>query len=250
MLVHRPRPAIPARATAQRAPAQPRDLTRLSWPRAGRTAIAARFRHAGLLARRSLWTLAIAVSTPGCLVTSDPVSYEPEPTPPILLTSGLEPDPRRVHLLGDPSGVNVLDIKASVLSEDAGKTVKAALLIDYGYKNVLGQPFRFILQSFPELPASTLGYGPRELEGISYYLYPPLDPGCHRLTLVVTHEFDTATGCPKRLVDSDQVTWQFIRCSDDGSCPSALDDCPPIEASCPEAPSSGTAGAADAATGG
>ncbi len=197
--------------------------------------------------------LAIAVSTPGCLVTSDPVSYEPEPTPPILLAKGLEPDPRRVHLLGTSDAeTNKLPIKASVLSEDAGRSVKVALFIDYGLKNVQGQPFLFNLRGFSEVPASTLTRGPRPLENVEYNLGSyPLQPGCHRLTLVVTHEFDTTTECPKRLFDSDQVTWHFINCGGESDCQGSIDTCPPIEAACPEEPSSGTTtGAADAATGG
>jgi hypothetical protein len=261
LLVDRPRPADPSpRAVASpRAPASAadaacpgHDLTALSWLRAGRTSIEGRFRGASRLARRSLLPLAIAVSTQACLVTADPVSYEPQPTPPIILTSGLDPDPRRIHRLGGVSGVDVLDIKASVLSEDAGQTVKTALFIDYGEKSPQGQPFRFFLQSFPELPASTLGAGPRALQGVRYFVDSiPLLPGCHRLTLVVTHAFDLESGCPKQLYDSDQVTWHFNRCNEDGSdCPDAVENCPPIEASCPEEPSTGTAATDAGNTGG
>jgi hypothetical protein len=261
LLVDRPRPQaqFSAAVGSARAPASAadaafagHDLTALSWVRAGRTSIAGRFRSASRLARRSLLPLAMAVSTQGCLVTADPVSYEPQPTPPIILTTGLDPDPRRIHRLGGVSGVTMLDIKASVLSEDAGQTIKTALFIDYGHANAQGQPFRFFVQSFPELAPSTLGAGPRDLQGVDYFLAStPLVAGCHRLTLVVTHAFDTKSGCPKQLFDSDQVTWHFNRCNEDGSdCADSVEDCPPIEASCPEETTKGTAASDAGTTGG
>jgi hypothetical protein len=215
----------------------------------GRTSGVARFLGAARVARRSLWTLAMTMSTQGCLVTADPVSYDPEPTPPFLVTGGLEPDPRRIYRLGGDSGIDQLDISASVVSEDAGRTVKAAIFIDYGFQNVEEQPFRFALLNFPELAAGTLAQGPRPLAGVRYRLGSyPLTAGCHRVTLVVSHEFDTKTQCPKRLFDSDQVTWQFNRCDDGGGeCAESVEDCPAIEATCPEVASAGTQNATSGA---
>ncbi|UQA62639.1 hypothetical protein [Polyangium aurulentum] len=189
------------------------------------------------------------MSTQGCLVTADPDTYDAEQTPPFLVAGGLAPDPRRIYRLGGDSGIDQLDISASVVSEDEGRTVKAAIFIDYGFKNVEEQPFRFALLNFPELAAGTLSQGPRPLTGVRYRLGSyPLTAGCHRITLVVSHEFDTKTQCPKDLFDSDQVTWQFNRCDDGGGeCAEAVEDCPPIEATCPKAPAEGTQSAASGA---
>lgn len=174
--------------------------------------------------------------TSGCLVTAEPVSYDPTQSPPILVASGLSPDPRGILRIGGDEGVSEVGITASVLSEDVNENVKVALYVDYGFTSKSGLPFRYNLQTFPEFPPGTLADGPRPLVGIRWVdgAYP-IDPGCHRLTLVATHEFDTATGCPKNLNDSSQITWHFRQC-DVGECPVSLVDCPTADATCPLMP--------------
>ncbi|WP_281331939.1 hypothetical protein [Polyangium sp. 6x1] len=185
---------------------------------------------------------------PGCLVTAEPVTYEPQQTPPILVASGLDPDPRSILVVGGDLGLAAFPIAASVASEDAGESVKAALYIDYGFQNALKQPFRNILPNWPELPAATLADGPRPLVNISYSdTVLELQPGCHRLTLIVTHEFDTRTGCPRDLRDSSQITWHFRQC-DVGDCPPVLENCPASEVSCPLDPTVVTSDLNDAGT--
>lgn len=181
-------------------------------------------------------TLGLALLASGCLVTAEPVTYEPTQSPPIIVASALDPDPRNILLVGGDEGQPEFSVTASVLSEDAGESVKIALYVDYGFTNALGQPFRFALQTFPELPASTLSSGPRALIGVHWVdgVFP-IQPGCHRLTLVATHEFDTASGCPKDLNDSSQITWHFRQC-DVGECPATLVDCPTTDATCPLQP--------------
>lgn len=183
-----------------------------------------------------LSTLVLVFLASGCLVTADPVTYEPTQSPPILVTSGLSPDPRGILLVGGDEGQKEFGITASVVSEDSGANVKVALYVDYGFTNALKQPFRYSLQTFPELSPGTLANGPRPLLGIHWVDgILPILPGCHRLTLVATHAFDTASGCPKNLNDSSQVTWHFRQC-DVGECPAALVDCPAIDATCPLEP--------------
>lgn len=180
--------------------------------------------------------LVLASLASGCLVPTPPITYEPTQSPPIIVASGLSPDPRGILLVGGDEGATEFGITASILSEDAGENVKVALYVDYGLTNALDQPFRFALQTFPELPPATLADGPRPLVGVRWVDGAfPIQPGCHRLTLVATHEFDTATGCPKHLNDSSQVTWHFQQC-DVGECPAALEDCPATDATCPLEP--------------
>jgi hypothetical protein len=183
-----------------------------------------------------LLTLVLASLASGCLVTADPVTYEPTQSPPIIVASALNPDPRGILLIGGDDGVPEFGITASIVSEDADESVKVALYVDYGITNALGQPFRFALQTFPELSPGTLANGPRPLVGVRWVdgVFP-IQSGCHRLTLVATHEFDTATGCPKDLSDSSQVTWHFRQC-DVGDCPPALENCPATDATCPLTP--------------
>lgn len=172
----------------------------------------------------------------GCLVTTEPVAYEPTQSPPIILASGLDPDPRGILRIGGDEGVDEVGITASILSEDAESSVKFAFYVDYGATNALGQPFSFALQTLPELQAATMADGPRSLLGVRWVdgIFP-IEPGCHRLTLVATHAFDTETGCPQNLADSSQVTWHFRQC-DVGECPVSLVNCPVPTATCPLAP--------------
>lgn len=172
----------------------------------------------------------------GCLVTTEPVAYEPTQSPPIILASGLDPDPRGILRIGGDEGVDEVGITASILSEDAEASVKFAFYVDYGATNALGQPFSFSLQTLPELQAATMADGPRSLLGVRWVdgIFP-IEPGCHRLTLIATHAFDTETGCPQNLADSSQVTWHFRQC-DVGECPISLVNCPVPTATCPLAP--------------
>lgn len=183
-----------------------------------------------------LSTFLLASLASGCLVTADPVTYEPTQSPPIIVASSLNPDPRGILLVGGDEGMEEFGITASIVSEDAGETVKVALYVDYGFTNALDQPFRFALQTFPELPSGTLADGPRQLVGVHWVdgVFP-IQPGCHRLTLIATHAFDTASGCPKNLNDSSQITWHFRQC-DVGECPVSLVECPTTDATCPLAP--------------
>lgn len=223
-----------------------RDLTALSGSGRAPLARPRRFVATRRLAQRSLLVFPLAVLAESCLVTQDPVTYEPVQTPPIILASGLSPDPRQILLVGGDVGVPQFDINASILSEDADQPVKIALYVDYGSKNALGQPFRFALPNFPELPPASLSDGPRKLVGVRWVSDAfPLAPGCHRLTLVVTHAFDTVTGCPRNLDDSSQVTWHFRQCGD-GTCEATLSDCPATNTIClidptvPSEPDGGT----------
>jgi hypothetical protein len=233
---------------ARRALDTPHDLTALSGVLGRPSSSQGPFRGLGVMARRSLHGLALAVLAPGCLVTTDPVTYEPERTPPIIVASGLNPDPRDILLVGGDVGLQAFPISTSVVSEDAGESVKVALYVDYGQMNALDQPFRFALPTFQELPAATLADGARPLVGVRWdSRIFPLSPGCHRLTLVVTHAFDTASGCPKDLNDSSQVTWHFRQC-DIGDCPPVLEGCPSTEATCPLDPAAGSSDSKDAGT--
>lgn len=182
-------------------------------------------------------TFFLAMFGSGCLVTTEPVAYEPTQTPPIILASGLDPDPRGILRIGGDEGVDEVGITASILSEDAGSSVKFAFYLDYGAKSASGRPFRLAVQTLPELPAATMADGPRSVVGIRWFddSIFGLEPGCHRLTLIATHAFDSATGCPQNLDDSSQITWHFRQC-DVGECPSSLVNCPAVEATCPLTP--------------
>ncbi|HRI69774.1 MAG TPA: hypothetical protein PK156_36345 [Polyangium sp.] len=181
-------------------------------------------------------TLVLASFASGCLVTADPATYEPTQSPPMIVASGLNPDPRGILRIGGDEGAEEFGITASILSEDKGESVKVALYVDYGVLNGLSQPFSAIVQAWPDLEAGTLAEGPRPLLGLRWVDgIVGIQPGCHRLTLMATHAFDATTRCPVNLNDSSQITWHFRQC-DIGECPESLVDCPPIDATCPLAP--------------
>jgi hypothetical protein len=247
MLVDRPpqvlahAPAMPA-STNEGASDMRSDLTALSGARVARGAGRGLLSAAVVLARRSLLLASLGMIVSSCLITQQPVTYEPAQTPPIIVASGLSPDPRGILRVGGDEGLYEFDITASVLSEDAGESVKMAIYVDYGMTNVFKQPFRNIITTFAELPAASLSDGPRKL-GLHWYSDAVLlSPGCHRLTLVVTHAFDPASGCPKDLNDASLVTWQFRQCGD-GECTETLEDCPDTSATCPLDPTVNNAGA-------
>ncbi len=101
-------------------------------------------------------------------------------------------------------------------SEDAGKDVKAVLLVDYGHMSKGGSPYS---AGFPAktLPAGSWVDGPREVTAE----WNPLgvQPGCHTVTLIVTHEFKETPAdywCPVDPDDFDMITWFVAVCDEEG----------------------------------
>lgn len=179
----------------------------------------------GQMARSSLPLVFTTMSISGCLVTSTPDFSEPEQTPPFLVPATAEPRPTEV-LIVRPQGATLPDtaFSAELRSEDAGQDVLGALLIDYGAEDELGKPYADRVR-FATLPARTLDavetrVARAELPG-SYWSNRP---GCHTVTMIVTHEFDAVSGCPERLEDSSQITWFVYACQVGEPCPLDGDD--------------------------
>ena len=213
------------------------DATRLSQPAASgqgpRRRSAARSGHESSLARRWLELSLCVLCFPSCLITSTPEFDEPTQTAPFLLPSSVDPDNRQVLRI---EGDNPLQFSAQVLSEDAGARVQVSLLIDYGVRDELsGRVFQDNDPNNAALNASTLADGPRR---VSANFFPKrLAPGCHTVTLMVSHEFDFASGCPVRKADSSQLVWFVFKC-EDANCQNAdsVLDCPVADpaVSCPD----------------
>jgi hypothetical protein len=182
---------------------------------------------AARLARRLLWLSigVLATANAGCLMTSTPQFTPPKQTRPLLLPSTASPDLSAVFKVTDSNSQIFLPFTVYVLSQDdPGNQVLSAILFDYGVPFVT-QPYTAFNQGVP-LPEGTLDQGPRKLT-VDYAFNGSESPGCHTLTLVATHHFDSPTFCPCFDDDYSTVTWFVLRCD------------PSVAGSCDSLPSSG-----------
>lgn len=168
----------------------------------------------------------IFMSASACLVTSSPTFEDPVQTKPFLDFEGAGPDPRQILVLS--TDVSTTLFEAQLRSEDAGEPVLVRMLVDYGTCNVTGKPFQDSQQGLPVDP-STFSDTSRKAQH-NATIENELTPGCHRLTLIATHEFNEATGCPADPDDFAQITWTVFVCDD--NCDFDPVNCPVIEASC------------------
>lgn len=181
-------------------------------------------RAGGALERSSL-IAGLSFMCCSCLVLSAPEFEEPDQTPPFLIATAADPDPREFVLVLDEDKRK--DFGAAVLSEDRGEPVQVALYIDYGISNAAGHPFFRSIAEFPEIPAGTMAEGPRAVSTQWFLDTANVEPGCHSVTMIVTHHFDYRN-CPKRMSDSSQLQWKVLRCATTDTCPTIdpVKDCP------------------------
>lgn len=164
-----------------------------------------------------------------CLVTAQPTLDEPVPTKPFLEVEGADPDPRAILVINTTSDFFTVTLQANVRSEDVDRPVQVRALLDYGTCFVNGQPFTAIFTD-NDVKAGSLDDAPRKAVVDATFGTVNLTPGCHRLTLMASHDFDEGTGCPTDPDDFSQITWTVYRC--DGDCSFDPTSCPEIQASC------------------
>jgi hypothetical protein len=188
------------------------------------------------LARSSLCLLAIAMATPACLVTSTPSFDPPKRTAPFLITSSAEPNARNV-IIFDEKMIQSMVFTADVISEDNGQDVLFLLYVDFGFTPPEGQPpdtyplFRGLVPNIKSLDPGTMA-DPKPRRMMPGAKWVPqvsgaINPGCHTVTMMASHAFDTETQCPKCLNDSSQITWQVYYCNS-----AKGDDCTPDFSNC------------------
>jgi len=114
----------------------------------------------------------------GCLVDDPPPLVAPQRTPPRLDYTKASPGLDQVMAINQGE---VINFKMPVTSEDAGDGLAALLLFDYDGVDFLP----LTIGSF--LPASTLADTTLREFGIQWKVNGGIDPGCHRITLRVTH---------------------------------------------------------------
>lgn len=141
------------------------------------------FRQFRGLARLSLVGLAFSMLS-GCLVDDPPPFTPPQQTPPRLDYRKALPGLDQVIVRSFPE---LITFEVPVTSEDAGEALTAALLLDFD--GVDGQP----LTPGSFLPASTLADTNRRVLSLPWRVSNQIEPGCHRITLRVTHVGNTRT---------------------------------------------------------
>lgn len=168
----------------------------------------------------------ILMSSSACLVTSSPSFDEPSQTKPFLDFESASPDPRRILTI-EPGSQERHSFSALVRSEDLEEDVRVRLLVDYGKCGSNGSPFAGLLLASP-VPASTFDDTGRK--AVVDTTLESLSEGCHRLTMIATHEFEDPIGCPTDPEDFTQITWTVFVCKD--NCATDPITCPVVEASC------------------
>jgi hypothetical protein len=170
----------------------------------------------------------ILMPSSACLVTSSPTFDEPTQTKPFLDYETASPDPREIFVI-TPGVVEKVPFSATVTSEDVEEDVRVKMLVDYGECGSNGSPFRDSFGASP-VPAATFDDGARKAIIDVTPDQLGLDLGCHRLTMIVSHEFDDLVGCPVDPDDFTQITWTVLVCDED--CEFDPATCPEVVSSC------------------
>ncbi len=167
----------------------------------------------------------ILMPASACLVTSSPTFDDPVRTKPFLDYETATPDPRQILKISDSQVRETFS--AQVRSEDVDAKVKVRAFVDYGACNLAGQPFDSV-QFGIDLDAGT--FDDTERKAVADVILEGLEEGCHRITLIASHAFDDASGCPVDPDDFTQITWNVFVCGN--TCEYDPVTCPEVEASC------------------
>lgn len=174
------------------------------------------------LAWTSLLLATVVTSSSACLVTGSPDFSPPERTRPQLIA--VTPPTEFIRPAFVDGAFQPETLEAAVLSEDAGDDLEAVLLVDYGYLAPGDIPWRDTAPVDTIAPG-TLSDGPRPVS-VSWTPRSFIEPGCHTLTLLVTHQkrgTNPGFWCPADADDYASLTWFVALCEDVGTC--EYDDC-------------------------
>jgi hypothetical protein len=173
------------------------------------------------VARTSLLCVFVLTGATSCLITDTPSFEPPKRTRPQLLES-TTPTSQVVKLVKGETGTidpSPALFSADVISEDAGQNLQPVLLIDYGQGDGgdLSPPWKsFEVGNI--VPAGTLQDGRREVGSIPWSQVGQREPGCHTVTMLITHEPKQKLPdfwCPKDADDFDTLTWFAVICTKD-----------------------------------
>jgi len=112
-----------------------------------------------------------------------------------------EPSLLAIHVIDNPR--SELRFRVSVQSEDKNEPLEARLVADYPNLNVLK---RVVLDpgTFTESRPITMTWSPSDTQSF------PLAPGCHSITLIVSHQFAPASVRPVQEDDANLVVWWIV----------------------------------------
>ena len=121
----------------------------------------------------------------GCIVTDPPQYEEPTRTPPILDLLNARPvlgDVIVIDRTDNDDANDRVELSIPVRSDDQGEFLKAALWVDVSFGSA------FFTDRQTKVPPSTLDDEARSIN-LSWTVKDlPRKPGCHPLTLLVSHE--------------------------------------------------------------
>jgi hypothetical protein len=152
--------------------------------------------------------LSLLTASPGCLVTSESDFPSPVQTRPFLRSSNALPSLTQLIVIS--AAQETQHFKVDVQSEDNGQPLRARLIANWpDTKGTLE-----LIESADLSPATfstvrtvTFDWDPRSP---TVTTGEPLSPGCHPLTLIVTHQFNELTNQPARGEDADFLVWWVL----------------------------------------
>jgi hypothetical protein len=158
---------------------------------------------------------------PGCLIDDPPPYAAPKQTPPRLDTTHANPPLDQVIVKNSGEVVN---FQMPVTSEDAGEALAAILLFDYGGDGSVPEP----VSPTTPLPASTLDDPEPRVFNLPWTIRKGVTPGCHRLTLRVTHFANLDQMRPAEVVDKKDLAeaYWFANINVKPENANSLVDCP------------------------
>ncbi len=169
------------------------------------------------MARTSLVLLGVLATSSACIVTGSPDFSPPEKTRPQLIA--VTPTTEFIRPAFVDGAFQPTTLQAELLSEDGGDNLQPVLLIDYGFDGPGDVPWRHAAPVDVIAPG-TLSEGPRPLS-ISWTPPSFIQPGCHTLTLLVTHEArgsNPGFWCPADPDDYATLTWFVALCEELSTC--------------------------------
>jgi hypothetical protein len=202
------------------------------------------------LARASLYLgLIMALGGPSCLVASSPEFSVPPPGGSAPFLASLSPEPYKVQPINKIAGTQSWEsmrIDFAVFSDDQQRPLSAIVALDYkGTLDYLGNPIPITSLVSKTIPAGS--YDSRILEsglrvarpvipGITFTLPIQTAPGCHSVTLIVSHSFPLAVVDE---ADTARATW-WLDVGDDLASPTTM-LAPCVDRSPPPQPDGGSA---------